>query len=130
MSQYINAVDRACCMALHHACIVTQQCQSLVRKAGHEQNLHQTPDRDIWPAAISACRTTSTGQKLGIEHPPVWNVSLLCSQGADDISQSRQRLVDGLRLLQLLSSGPTLLHPAHQHYFDAAQSLRPMRQEN
>ena len=45
---------------------------------------------------------------------PVWNVALLCGEGADDISKSRQRLVDGLCFLQLLASGPALLHPVQQ----------------
>lgn len=49
-----------------------------------------------------------------MEVVPVWNVPLLRGKSADDISKSRQRLVDGLCFLQLLASGPALLHPVQQ----------------
>ncbi len=45
---------------------------------------------------------------------PVWDVALLCGQSTDDVSQGRQRLVDGLSLLQLLTGGSRLLHPGEQ----------------
>ena len=46
-----------------------------------------------------------------MDSKPVWDVPLLCGQGANDIAEGGQGLVDGLCLLQLLSSGPALLHP-------------------
>ena len=43
----------------------------------------------------------------------IGDVGLLRSQRRDDVTQSRQGLVDGLRLLQLLACTERLLYPAH-----------------
>ena len=57
-------------------------------------------------------------QGVGHEHGQlvvtVRDVHRLAGQGADDVPQRRQGLVDGLRLLQLLPGAVALLDPARR----------------